>query len=79
MNPERKQTRSWLERALRTPFEKVLDEAKITPRQREAIRLKFSEGKSNIEISFTLHVSAETVRDDLARAYDSISRALREI
>lgn len=77
MKPNRMQARSWLEQALMTPFDAVIQEAKITPRQREIVRLRFVEGLLNYQISQRLNISPETVRDELAVAYDRITVVLR--
>lgn len=76
MDIDRKKTRRWLIRATKTPFYKVMEEAKLTPLQQSIIRDRFLLGKSNIEIALNNHVSIETIRNELAKAYDNLGGAI---
>ena len=76
MDIDRKKTRRWLIKAPKTPFCKVVEEAKLTPFQQSIIRDRFMLGKSNIEIAIKNHVSIETIRNELAKAYDNLGGAI---
>lgn len=76
MDMQRKSTRDWLNAALQTPFENVINEANITSRQKEIIRLKFCDGMLNYQIAARLNVSPETVRDEIKKAYNKINKVL---
>ena len=46
--------------------------AGITPRQRQILEL-LAQGKSNKEMANTLHISANTIKNHLAKLYDQFS------
>lgn len=72
MNITRRLTRKWLIQSTRTEFYKALDEYKVTPFQRLILVERFIHDKSNILISIENHVSLETVRTEMAKAYDHL-------
>lgn len=78
MKYARKQARKWLAHALRGQFDEVLYQAKLTPRQLKIITMKFIEGLCNYQIAAALSVSPETIRDEVAQAYDRVAMAIRK-
>lgn len=73
----RKLAREWLARSTKTEFNNVIEESNITDKQREIVLLKFLRGHSNIQISLELHCSVETIRDEMARAYDKVYKVIK--
>lgn len=70
------ETRDYLRNSNRPDFLEVVYRSKVTPRQRDILYKKFLDGMSNIQIAFEMNISVETVRDELAAAYDLLFRYL---
>lgn len=69
-------TKSWLLTSGRTKFHAIVDEAKLTSRQQEIIKLKFIDDLKNYQIAMRINTSVQTVERDLMQAYNSIYRIL---
>jgi RNA polymerase sigma factor (sigma-70 family) len=76
MQPHRKAVRTALRQACRYDFDALLHEAKLTPREREIIVLRYLEDLKNYQIAMQLNVSPETVRNDLASSAEKLNQAL---
>lgn len=72
MKTARKQVRECLIKSTKTLFYKIIDEAKISEFQRRILVDRFVYNKSNVQISLENHVSLETVRNHIGKAYDNI-------
>lgn len=66
-----------LKQACRYDFDTLINLAKLTPRQREIITMKYIDDMKNYQIAMELNVSPETVRNDLADASDQLNRAIK--
>lgn len=71
-----KKARDWLKAASRTSFDKVIYEAKITPRQMEIAKMRFLQGKLNYQIAAELNISVKTVERDAKAAYKAVNKIL---
>lgn len=76
MLKNRMEARKYLRKSNRPDFLETVYRAKVTPRQKDILYKKFLDGYSNVEISMKLSISVETVRDELAAAYDLLFRYL---
>lgn len=79
MNEMLRKTREWLNCSPRTPFNAVLHEAKITPRQVEICELKFVQGLTNYQIAIKLNLSDKTIEKELNTAYKRITNVLKSL
>lgn len=70
MNIERKEIRKLLKKSLKSDFEKILDEAKMTADEEEIIRCICCKGMSKVQTAMTLHISESTVYRVMDDFYD---------
>ena len=77
MDNNRKEIREWLDSASQTDFYMMLEEAKLTPRQKAVMIKKFQENKFNYSIAEELNVAPETVRNEIARIYEKCSKVIQ--
>lgn len=70
MLSKRKITRSFLISTDRPTFLEIVYRAKVSPRQKEILYLKFLDGHDNNFIADKLIVCPATVRNNLEKAYD---------
>lgn len=73
MPQKRLKLREWLSQKPRVAFELILQEAKLTPREENIIRLVCEKDEYNYQIAGELNVSPETVKADLRSAYNKIA------
>ena len=76
MNTQRRLARDYLNDASLTDFWQVVREAKISDADQEILDLHFIRGKTYTQISQHLHISPETVKATVTKAYEKISRLL---
>lgn len=74
MKNARKHAREWLETTTETQFNNTIAEMKLSPRQVEILRLRFEKYKYNYQIAMDLCLSPETVKKELAKVYDKLSK-----
>lgn len=70
MNIERKEIRRFLKKSLKSDFEKILYEAKMTADEEEIIRCICCKGMSKVQTAMTLHISESTVYRVMDDFYD---------
>ena len=70
MNSERKEIRKFLKKSLKSDFEKILYEAKMTADEEEIIRCICCKGMSKVQTAMTLHISESTVYRVMDDFYD---------
>ena len=70
MNIERKHIRQYLKKSLKSDFEKILYEAKMTADEEEIIRSICCKGMSKVQTALALHVSESTVYRVMDDFYD---------
>lgn len=70
MNIERKEIRKFLKKSLKSDFEKILYEAKMTADEEEIIRCICCKGMSKVQTAMTLHISESTVYRVMDDFYD---------
>ena len=82
MDKINKLSRDWLINSSRHSFYEVLEEAKISPRQKQICEMRFVKGMYNfqiaIQIAMELNVSVKTVERDIKMAYNAITRILSQ-
>lgn len=70
MNSERKEIRKFLKKSLKSDFEKILYEAKMTADEEEIIRCICRKGMSKVQTAMELHISESTVYRVMDDFYD---------
>ena len=78
MDKINKLSRDWLINSSRHSFYEVLEEAKISPRQKQICEMRFVKGMYNFQIAIELNVSVKTVERDIKMAYSAITRILSQ-
>ena len=73
MKPSRKAARARLKAATRAEYERLIYEAKLTPRQEEIINLHILRDYSICKIALTLPCCQSLVRKELTRSYEKIA------
>lgn len=76
MNIKNKNVRDWLLASSRHEFYQVINEAKMTLRQTEIIKLKFISCLMNYQIAMKLNISIKTVGSEINKAYQAINRII---
>ena len=76
MNSERKEIRKFLKKSLKSDFEKILYEAKMTADEEEIIRCICCKGMSKVQTAMTLHISESTVYRVMDDFYDRAAAIL---
>lgn len=76
MDIQRKRARDMLIHSTKTKFYAILDEAKISPLQYKIMVGVFVEHKSRVQLSLENFVCVETIRNEIAKAYDNIKGVL---
>jgi RNA polymerase sigma factor (sigma-70 family) len=79
MNPRRKAARKELNEATQSDFESLIAEARLYPRQKEIVVMRYLEGKTNYQIAMDLNIAVDTVNGDLQKAYDKIARVISKL
>lgn len=74
MLANRKAARDLLAAASRSRFLDLIREAKLSPRQEQILELHLMKYKSYVQISLAMFVDVNTVKNDVAKAYDQIYR-----
>lgn len=72
MFANRKTARDYLLKADRQKFLETVYMAKVTPRQKKILYMRFLDGYSNIMVSIELNIAIETVRNEIRSAYEQI-------
>ncbi len=72
MLDKRKTARDFLEEISLTELHNVVDEAKLTPRQKGIIEMKFVKDWSYVQISLKLHIDVNVIKEDMRKSYDKI-------
>lgn len=70
VNIERKHIRQYLKKSLKSDFEKILYEAKMTADEEEIIRCICCKGMSKVQTALALHISESTVYRVMDDFYD---------
>ena len=70
MNSERKEIRKLLKKSLKSDFEKILYEAKMTADEEKIIRCICCKGMSKVQTAMELHISESTVYRVMDDFYD---------
>lgn len=73
MKSARAKAKAWLECSAREEFDVMLYRAKLTPRQKSIVTLRYCEGLFNYQIAGRLNVSPETIRNEIAAAHDKVA------
>lgn len=68
MDKTNKLSRDWLINSSKHSFYEVLEEAKISPRQKQICEMRFVKGMYNFQIAMELNVSVKTVERDIKMA-----------
>lgn len=74
MLDKRKTARDFLEEISLTELHNVVDEAKLTPRQKGIIEMKFVRDWTYVQISLELSVDVNVIKEDMRKAYDKVYR-----
>lgn len=74
MLDKRKVARNLLEDMSKSEFYSAIDEAKLTPRQKGIIEMKFIRDWSYVQIALKLSVDVNVIKQDVRKAYDKIYR-----
>lgn len=72
MLDNRKSARDFLEEISLTELHDVVDEAKLTPRQKGIIEMKFVKDWSYVQIALKFRVDVNVIKQDMQKAYDKI-------
>lgn len=74
MLDKRKVARDLLEDMSKSEFYSAIDEAKLTPRQKGIIEMKFIRDWSYVQIALKLSVDVNVIKQDVRKVYDKIYR-----
>lgn len=61
----------------KSSFYEMIDESKITPRQKQIVEMRFVKGLMNYQISMEMDVSVKTIESDMKAAYMAVARTLQ--
>jgi len=73
MKPSRKAARRRLKQSTRTEYERLIYEAKLTPRQEQIINLHILNDCSVCKIALSLSCCQSLIRKELTSAYEKIA------
>ena len=73
MDKSRKDARRTLKQANKTQYNKLADEAALTPSQRETLDMHILQDLTIVQIATRCHISERAVADKLAMAYKKIA------
>lgn len=76
MNNTLKNTRDWIVQSSKSSFYDAMEEAKLTPRQRKILEMRFIGGLLNYQIAMEMNISVKTVEVELNSIYKAIFRIL---
>lgn len=58
----------------KTEFFAMVEEAKLTPRQKEILEMRFIKDYTYVQIAFYFYLDVNTIKQDVKKAYDKIAR-----
>lgn len=73
MKSSRKEARQWLDNLSKSKFKQVIDELKLTPKQRDILILKHINGFDNLRIGIEMSLCKERISCELSKMYDRIA------
>lgn len=76
MDKTRRKAREYLEQTTKEDFFFVIDESKLTPRQKQIISLKYLNAWSYVQISLHLLIDVNVIKKDMQKAYDKVGHLL---
>ena len=74
MKAERKAARQKLKQAVKSEFEKIIENAQLTPTQEKVVRFSIVKDFSVCQIAILLSCGESTVRKHLAKSFDKIAK-----
>lgn len=78
MNESRKKVKEYLIGSTRTEFYAIIEEAKLTPRQRLFAIERIDKNKFNYLIAMENNISPETVKKELGKVYDKCGKVINK-
>lgn len=72
MKKSKKEARIWLNNLTKTKFNIVLEELKLTPEQKDIMRLKFLNGFDNMRISIEMNKCVDCISMQLRNIYERV-------
>lgn len=72
MKKSKKEARIWLNNLTKTKFNVVVEELKLTPEQKEIMRLKFLNGFDNMRISIEMNKCVDCISMQLRNIYERV-------
>lgn len=76
MRDNRTQARDYIDGLSKTSFWEIVNEAKISDRDKKLLDARFVRGLSYQEIEEELHLTQGTIRNKIQKTYDKISKLI---